>query len=114
MLPILETPKGNSHFSSNAININGNFQPDPKVIVRIAKAFYEKSCLKITQIHFFSRTNWSSIKKYLDWLENDGYLEYDERDKCYNPTESGWSIFRQISMFYDRFDFKNGKPLILT
>ncbi|MBI5146388.1 MAG: hypothetical protein HZA84_04120 [Thaumarchaeota archaeon] len=113
MLPILEKPEKKSHFSDNVVSVNGNFQPDPKVLVRIANAFYEKSYLKITQIHFFSRTTWPSLKKYLDWLEKDGYLQYDKGDKSYYPTETGWRLFRQISLLYDRIDFKKGKPLAL-
>ncbi|MFY9300571.1 MAG: hypothetical protein WAO91_05230 [Candidatus Nitrosotenuis sp.] len=93
--------------------MSDEFQPDPKVLVRFAKAFYEKGSLKRSHLHFFSRTNWLSLKKYLEWLEGDNYLECDERDEHYKPTESGWTLFRLLSLFYDHIEFKKGKSLAL-
>ena len=101
----LEKPEENPHFLRNLPIANSKFQPDPKVLVRIAKVFHEKSSQKISHLHFSSRTTWPSLKKYLDWLEKDGYLEYN-KDKYYQPTESGWKLLRQISLFYDQIDFK--------
>jgi predicted transcriptional regulator len=93
--------------------MNSSFQPDPKVLARLAKAFYQKGPLKRSHLHFFSRTNWPSLKKYLDWLKKDGYVEYDESNEQYKPTENGWTMFRLISLFYDHIDFKKGKSLAL-
>lgn len=95
------------------ISANDKFQPDPKVLARLGRAFYEKGSLKRSHLHFFSRTNWPSLKKYLEWLEHGSYLEYNEADEQYTPTESGWTLFRLISLFYDHIDFKKGKHLAL-
>ncbi|MFY9300209.1 MAG: hypothetical protein WAO91_03355 [Candidatus Nitrosotenuis sp.] len=94
------------------ISANDKFRPDPIVLLRLGRAFYEKESLKRSYLHFFSRTNWSSLKKYLEWLENGSYLEHNETDE-YKPTESGWTLFRLISLFYDHIDFKKGKYLAL-
>jgi predicted transcriptional regulator len=95
------------------ISTNDKFRPDPRVLSCFARAFYEKGSLKRTHLHFFSRTSWPSLKKYLEWLEGSDYLEYDEHSEHYKPTESGWTMFRLISLFYDHIDFKKGKTLAL-
>jgi predicted transcriptional regulator len=113
MLPELEEPEQNFHLLSNMISANDKFQPDPKVLSRLGQAFYEKGSLKRSHLHLFSRTNWPSLKKYIDWLGKGGYLEYDENNEQYKPTEGGWTLFRLISLFYDHIDFKKANHLTL-
>jgi predicted transcriptional regulator len=95
------------------ISTNDKFRPDPVVLSRIGRAFYEKGSLRRSHLHVFSRTNWPSLKKYIYWLEKGSYLEYDESNEQYKPTENGWTLFRLISLFYDHIDFKKGKQLAL-
>lgn len=109
----METPEQNFHLLGNIIGADDKFRPDPIVLSRLGRAFYEKGSLKRSHLHFFSRTNWLSLKKYVDWLEKSGYLEYDENNEQYKPTENGWTLFRLTSLFYDHIDFKKGKHLAL-
>lgn len=113
MLPTLETPEPNFHLLNNVLNINDKFKPNPLVLVRLARAFYEKGSLKKSHLHLVSRTTWPSLKKYLKWLEENNHLKYYENDEHYKPTENGWTMFRLISLFYDHIDLKKGKPLLL-
>jgi hypothetical protein len=95
----METPEQNFHLLDKLISTNDEFEPDPVVLLNIAHAFYEKSSLKRSHMQFFSHTDWPSFKKYLEWFENNNYLQYDKIDTAYKPTESGWNLFRLVSSF---------------
>lgn len=101
----METPEPDFHLLSN-ISVNGKFQPDPKVLTRIAKSFYEKDSLKISYLHFISRTTWPYLKKYLIWLQNNNYVLYNKNDESYHLTETGWKTFGLIMHLHEQADLK--------
>lgn len=102
----MEAPEQNFDLLDKLISTNDEFEPDPVVLLNLAHAFYEKSSLKKSHMQFSSRTDWPSFKKYFEWFENNNYLQYDKTDAEYKPTESGWTLFRLVSQFYDHIDFK--------
>jgi hypothetical protein len=107
----METPEQNFHLLDNLISTNDEFEPDPVVLLNLAHAFYEKNSLKRSHMQFSSRTDWPSFKKYLEWFENNNYLQYDKIDAEYKPTERGWNLFRLVSQFYDHVGFKKKKKI---
>jgi len=113
MLPTLETQERDFNLLDSIISRHGEFRPDPMVLSRLARAFYDKGGLKRSHLHFFSRTSWPSLKKYLEWLQNESYLEYNNADELYSPTEGGWTMFRLLSSFYDQINLKKKQPLAL-
>lgn len=79
---------------------NDKFKPEPKVLARLASAFYENESLKKSQLHSISRTTWPYLKKYLEWMMANNHLAYNKKNESYMPTESGWKMFKLILTFY--------------
>lgn len=104
MLPTLERSESNFHIFGSVSN--DKFKPDPKVLARLASAFYENESLKKSQLHSISRTTWPYLKKYLEWMVANNRLEYDQKNESYKPTESGWEMFKLILIFYAQIQKK--------
>lgn len=79
------------------------FKPNNAVLERFAGAFFQDISLKKTHLHLASELSWSSFEKYLDWLQDNNYIEtkyYRERIK-YQLTESGREMFGKLTNFLD-------------
>jgi predicted transcriptional regulator len=79
------------------------FEPNPKILKRIASAFYECGSVTKTSLHLASRLRWDSSIKYLDWLQTNNYIIYVPNGgmKTYVLTQAGIEMFQKLIVFFD-------------
>lgn len=80
------------------MNTSGKWKPNPVILVRLARAFYENESLKTSHLHSASRTRWTSFVKHMDWLKNKNYVEHkmDRNGNMHISTESGKKLFVKL------------------
>ncbi|MBI1829238.1 MAG: hypothetical protein HY222_00555 [Thaumarchaeota archaeon] len=74
------------------------FRANIEVLTRLANAFSEHTSLKKTHLHFVSRTDWNSFGKYINWLQDNNYIEckIEIKEEKYHLTEYGREMFNMI------------------
>lgn len=78
------------------------FRPDNEVLLRIVNHLSEGR-MKKTRLHLISRVNWNSFEKYLTWLMDNNYLDYqdDGEGTEYFLTLRGEELSRRLSRFLE-------------
>ncbi|WP_075055645.1 winged helix-turn-helix domain-containing protein [Nitrososphaera viennensis] len=74
-----------------------SFDPDIRVLCRLAEAFSNAISLKKTHLHLASRLRWDLFNKYIEWLCANNYVLTDGNTYCL--TSSGKEMFAKCLEF---------------
>jgi len=92
------------------------FEPDNKVLLRIAHSFQNGS-IKKTQIQLDSKLRWDLFSKYWDWLKGQEFIrsiDENKRKNEYMLTPRGNELFNLFQKYYELLHVNNELPQILT
>jgi len=77
------------------------FQPNPKILKRIASVFHERGSASKTSLHLASRLRWDLSTKYLEWMQVHNYIVFMPVGgvKAYVLTQAGIEMFQSLTTF---------------
>ena len=70
-------------------------KPDLYVVARVVSVLREQGPTKRTQLAVMTRLSYDTLVKYLDWMNQKGFVRFDEEDNVV-LTQQGEEVYERL------------------